>query len=159
MKCARDESLIIPPELLAALGEGSHERTLVVGIGSPHGEDMIGWRIADLIAQLGLPGVTVRRAQLPLDLLDWLECYSVTHIIDAMQSSTGDEAVVRCWQWPNVQGLVSSASTSHNFDIVSVLRLAGVLGKDRANIFIWGVMPASNDASIRASNSQATESE
>ncbi len=75
-------------------------QTLFVGLGSPHGDDQIGWLIADrLAAERGLPGtVAVRKAAIPLDLLDWLEGVDCLHVCDALQGPTTFGEVQR-WEW------------------------------------------------------------
>lgn len=135
---AHDENLTIPGELLKALRHHAPASVLVVGIGSPQAGDSIGWHLADLIFQQELPGVVVRRALVPLDLMDWIEDFSVIHLIDAMQGPPGEPAI-RCWHWPDGADLVSSATTSHGFDLISVLKLASALGRATSSIFLWGV--------------------
>ncbi len=108
----------------------------MVGIGSPQAGDSIGWHLADLIGQQELPGVVVRRALVPLDLLDWIDDYSIIHLLDAMPAGSTPH---RCWIWPDCAELLSSTTTSHTFDIVAVLQLASALKKTSASIFIWGL--------------------
>src|SRR5688572_26163325 len=47
--------------------------TLVVGIGSDHGDDRVGWLVADALQTRAPADVSVRHAKTPLDLLDWLD--------------------------------------------------------------------------------------
>lgn len=128
----------MPDDLLIELRSGGTEPTLVVGVGSHHGKDAIGWLMAERLNALDLPGVTVRRALVPLDLLDWLEDYTVVHLIDAMQD-TDAAADFRRWEWPDCQGIGQACGSTHGFDLVSVLRLAEQLGKAQARIVIWGI--------------------
>lgn len=60
-------------------------RTLIVGLGSPHGDDQVGWYVADALRPhvADFPQVEVRKALVPLDLLDWLEGVRVLHVCDA----------------------------------------------------------------------------
>jgi hypothetical protein len=51
----------------------SKPRTLFAGTGSPHGDDRIGWLIADALDKLVPPDVEVRLASTPSHLLDWLD--------------------------------------------------------------------------------------
>lgn len=62
--------------------------TLIVGIGSPHGSDRAGWLAAELlqshIATLALAyRCSCRIAQVPHQLLDWLQGQETAHLIDA----------------------------------------------------------------------------
>jgi hydrogenase maturation protease len=47
--------------------------TLIVGIGSPHGDDQIGWRIAEALMAEHRVGWIIRTARSPTDLLAWLD--------------------------------------------------------------------------------------
>lgn len=135
---AHDDNLTIPDELFTSLRHHAHASVLVVGIGSAQHGDHVGWQLADLISQQNLPSVVVRHALIPLDLLDWIEEFEAIHLIDAMQGPPGEPAV-RCWHWPDCADLVNRATTSHSFDLISVLKLASALGKATSSIVIWGV--------------------
>lgn len=72
----------------------------VIGIGSPHGEDIAGWEVIKQL-KTKLPGVAgnvvtserssiartdaieLRTASVPHDMLDWLDPHSPMHIVDA----------------------------------------------------------------------------
>ena len=45
--------------------------TLVVGVGSHHGDDQAGWLVADLLAASASEDVAVRKAKTPAEILDW----------------------------------------------------------------------------------------
>jgi hydrogenase maturation protease len=70
-------------------GMSEMARTLIVGLGSPHGDDQVGWRVAEALRPhvAHLSGVAVRTAAVPLDLLDWLEGVDSLHICDACCSA------------------------------------------------------------------------
>jgi Ni,Fe-hydrogenase maturation factor len=58
-------------------------RTLVVGLGSFHGDDQAGWKAIDQLEREQMPSVELRKALLPLDLLDWIDLNCRLHLIDA----------------------------------------------------------------------------
>jgi hydrogenase maturation protease len=111
-------------------------RTLIVGLGSPHGDDQVGWHVAEALRPrvAGLADVAVRTAPVPLDLLDWLEGFDCLHICDACCSeqppgtlhrltiggSGGDNEPLR--------GALELATLrcggSHDFGLPAVLELA-----------------------------------
>ncbi|MBC7966341.1 MAG: hypothetical protein H7Z17_10520 [Fuerstia sp.] len=60
-------------------------RVLVAGLGSSHGDDRAGWFVAERLADQFRthPRIDVRRAMIPLDVLDWLEGIDILHVCDA----------------------------------------------------------------------------
>ncbi len=79
--------------------------SLFVGIGSPHGNDRLGWAIADELAQrlgdhAGL--MDVRKAKSPVDLLDWLDGRERVFLCDACRMHL-DTGTIRCWEWPHAE--------------------------------------------------------
>lgn len=65
------------------LDSNSKSRTLVVGLGSFHGDDRAGWNVIDRLERLPLPGIELRKAMIPLDILDWIDTHCSLHLIDA----------------------------------------------------------------------------
>ena len=67
----------------------TRDKILIVGVGSAHGDDQAGWLVADELTRRIPDGrfISVRKASVPLDFLDWLENVKVLHLIDAIQAS------------------------------------------------------------------------
>jgi hydrogenase maturation protease len=65
------------------------QRVLIAGLGSPHGDDQAGWLVVEKLAIecQDDPDIMVRRASIPLDLLDWMEGVDVLHICDACEAT------------------------------------------------------------------------
>ncbi len=84
-------------------------KVLVAGLGSAHGDDQAGWLVAEQVLK-NVSGtleaseaqdengmsessrhlfqhVVVRRAIIPLDVLDWLEGVSILHVCDAFEAT------------------------------------------------------------------------
>ncbi len=122
-------------------------RTVVVGIGSPHGDDRAGWVIADALARhmeraagrsAGASGVEVRKAATPADLLDWLDGADRLLVCDAV-CGAGAPGTLHRWHWPDPRiGQVRSAG-SHDFGLAATLELAARLGRLPAEVVIWGI--------------------
>lgn len=114
-------------------------RTLIVGLGSPHGDDAAGWRVVEELQSAASPSIEIRPASDPTDVLLWISGVSQLHICDACQ--TGDEpGAIHSWQWP--EGIpVSSRSdlSSHGLKLPEVLQLADRLGMLPARVMIWGI--------------------
>ncbi|MEZ6043990.1 MAG: hydrogenase maturation protease [Planctomycetaceae bacterium] len=112
--------------------------TLIVGIGSPHGDDQVGWQIAQRLGSLVGKSVDVRQARSPQDLLDWLEGYKNLIICDACQGA-GQVGSYHHWSWPTNQLETIRTSGSHQVSLPVVLSLAAQLGRLPSKVQIWGV--------------------
>jgi hydrogenase maturation protease len=122
--------------------------TLIVGIGSEHGDDRVGWIVADKLRRqlIANSNVEVRTATVPLDLIDWLEGVDELQICDACESSGGDEEVHR-FAW-NDQSFVAGsrgvfterrATGTHGFGVVEVLQLLKAMGRLPKSVVIWAI--------------------
>ena len=114
-------------------------RSLLVGIGSPHGDDRVGWLIARRIGELLGAHLPVKIARTPAELLDWLEGIDTLHVCDAVV----DEAAVgtvRCWDWPAREIECVRFGGSHDIPLMSALALAEQLGRLPPKVRIWGVV-------------------
>ena len=112
--------------------------SLVVGIGSPNGDDRVGWEVADRLSAIAEHTVAVRCARTPADLLDWLEGIERLEICDAV-SSNSIVGSVACWQWPSAQIEQAGFHTSHDLSLPAALSPADALGHLPARVRIWGV--------------------
>jgi hydrogenase maturation protease len=128
---------------------------LFVGIGSPHGDDQVGWHVAErLRGRLSsVDGILIRRAILPIDLVDWLDEIGHLHVCDACQSGAPPGSLHR-WDWSaagrmDADGpspfdnfsLLRSTGT-HNCGLGEVLCLARKLGCLPSRVTVWGVEAA-----------------
>ncbi len=126
----------------------------VIGIGSCHGDDRLGWDVVERLATEFPHSAICYKASVPHDLLDWLEPASPTHIIDGCLTShascqrleiVADEAGQltatachagsrRAVKLPTLQ-----SNSSHQFDVLATLRLAAVLGKLPQQLIVWAI--------------------
>ncbi len=67
-------------------------RPLVVGIGSPHGDDQAGWLLIERLSSQVSSQVRLRTASVPHNLIDWSDDCDALYIIDACDDS---ETVMR----------------------------------------------------------------
>ena len=150
-------------------------KILVAGLGSRHGDDQAGWLVAEQVLKKVsgaleaeeeqdqnlmqessrhlLQHVVVRRAMIPLDLLDWLEGVSILHVCDACETTQSHEKLKR-FTW-NAGVLVNSDRAghadvnaalklrrghgSHDFGLPDVLRLAETTGMLPKQVIIWAI--------------------
>ena len=150
-------------------------KILVAGLGSRHGDDQAGWLVAEQVLKKVsgaleaeeeqdqnlmqessrhlFQHVVVRRAMIPLDLLDWLEGVSILHVCDACETTQSHEKLKR-FTW-NAGVLVNSDRAghadvnaalrlrrgrgSHDFGLPDVLRLAETTGMLPKQVIIWAI--------------------
>lgn len=133
----------------------SRKTDLFVGIGSPHGDDQVGWLVAEQLREHAscVDGILIRCAILPIDLLDWLDGIGHLHVCDACQggalpgllhrwdwSAAGRREVDCSWPFDNLTVLRSAGT--HKCGLREVLRLAGKLGCLPSKMTVWGVEAA-----------------
>jgi hydrogenase maturation protease len=112
--------------------------TLLVGLGSPYGDDQIGWRVAEAIEEKHLPGLRVCRASSPLDLLGWLENVDRLVVCDACQGG-GQVGSWHRWCWPSDEIAPLKFRGSHDLGLSAALDLAERLGQLPRQVTIWAV--------------------
>ena len=149
-------------QLFNALSQGKNRphvstpRTLIVGIGSPHGDDQAGWLVADrLSGELVHEAVAVRKATSPADLLDWVDDFERLIICDACRGMTRAGSLNR-WMWPAGEIAEARWSGTHDLALPGALRLAAGLGRLPDPTVIWAVEGSSCDALAPLSAAIAT---
>jgi len=100
-----------------------NDRALVVGIGSPYGDDRVGWLVAERIAEMLGNRFIVRCARSPAELLDWLDGVAELHVCDAFASHT-QIGEAWCWQWPLPEIESAHFHGSHDLSLPAALALA-----------------------------------
>lgn len=130
---------------------------LVIGIGSPHGDDRAGWEVIDRLSVLGLncsPNC-FHKAAVPHDALDWFDPQTTTHVVDAVASRS--DRLLRFEFTRNSQGEWQTLLTdqdngrysvdfpalrshsTHQFDLRSVLELAAALNTLPQRLVLWAI--------------------
>jgi len=113
-------------------------RTLLVGIGSSHGDDRVGWLLAQQVAAQ-LPGdLDVRCAGAPAELLGWLDGRDALIVCDAVVAD-GTPGECRAWDWPAEEIRQARFTGSHDLSLAAVLALAGELGRLPARVRVWAI--------------------
>lgn len=113
------------------------ESLLFVGLGSPHGDDQIGWLVVDEVARL-LGDLTCRKAASPAELFDWLYPCGCLEICDAIKSPD-PVGTIRSWTWPAQDlGEIAFVGT-HDVSLVAMLQLSEQMGRLPSSVRIWGV--------------------
>lgn len=128
--------------------------TLVVGIGSPHGDDQAGWRVIDLLAQSMLGHCQLARAKVPHELLDGLGDVQRMHVVDACSTADTTEGLMRfelTADKDQADRLIFvpadrregepalRSGMTHHIDLMSVMRLAQALRKLPRQVVLWTI--------------------
>jgi len=109
-----------------------------VGLGSPHGDDRIGWVVVQELAT-AMPGkVDARTGRHPAELLDWLYGVDDLVVCDACRSG-GRTGQLHRWCWPTDSLAIPERSGSHDLTLPFALALAGRLGRLPERVTVWGV--------------------
>jgi len=108
------------------LGGSSLKR--VVGIGSPHGHDRVGWLLIERLSKRSDVSATVVRLSTPLELLDHLEECEFLLVVDACQTGAVEGSVIRL-DWPDRRIQTHQSLSSHGMGIGESLQLAKRLGR------------------------------
>lgn len=123
---------------------------LVVGVGSHHGADQLGWRVVESLRTRVGDDVETRCALSPADVLDWARDFRELHIVDACQGLPAGERIGR-WRWPELPTqLNSDRFSSHASDVRSALTLGERLGLLPPTVVVWGLSIDSGDQELSA---------
>jgi hydrogenase maturation protease len=117
--------------------------TLFVGLGSAHGDDQVGWLVAERLRGR----LAVRQATIPAQVLDWLDGVESLHLCDACRGTeTSGRLHHLTWSRgdatrPGVLAEVVRlrSSGTHDFGLGVVLDLADRLGKLPESVHLWAV--------------------
>lgn len=126
-------------------------RTLVVGIGSPHGDDQLGWRIAQRLAA----SCDTRCAATPAELLGELPIAAERlELVDAC-ADLPPQAAFCVWSLDQflAHPVTRSALSSHLISLPATLRLAAELNVLPPRVRVWGVRGERFDAASDLSDS------
>ncbi|NQV27429.1 MAG: hydrogenase maturation protease [Rhodopirellula sp.] len=130
-------------------------RTLLVGIGSRHGDDQIGWLVAESLRPVTAANVDVRQASTPSQLLDWLDGVDRLIVCDACQRYGGSclenddvkkNSSLHRWEWPTLEVSSLRSAGSHAFGLPQVLQLAERLNRLPPVVVVFGIEASRFDA-------------
>jgi hydrogenase maturation protease len=114
------------------------EPLLIVGLGSPHGDDRIGWAVIDRLGARPPGAAAARKVRGGAELLELLDGQSGVILVDA-SAPTGRAGTLRRIEWPSPSlgegGLVSS----HGLGLVGALRMAEAIGRLPRRVVIFAV--------------------
>jgi len=137
-----DRSTIDASEKPHVTDELLPEAVLIAGLGSPQGDDRLGWIAAELVRESSSADVAVLAVRSPLDLLDRLQPALALIVIDAVRSDRPLGAIVRLGRWSHdafraMQG--PACASTHGWGLVETLQLAQRLNREPRRIVFYGV--------------------
>jgi len=116
----------------------------IIGIGSPFGDDQLGWLVVDALQQncyldqtLRQPLTYIKADRPGANLLELMQQAGIVILIDAMQTGAEPGAVKR-FESHEVENLVMPWS-SHGIGIASTLALARALGELPSRLILYGI--------------------
>jgi hydrogenase maturation protease len=112
----------------------------VLGVGSSHGDDSIGWQVVDALSQHIWSGLYLRKLASPIEIIDCLDSATTVHVVDAA-IGIDDDSPFGCFQYSDQSHRaeiesISTAST-HGIGVWDSLRLADSLGYATDHLTIW----------------------
>ena len=113
----------------------------VVGVGSPHGDDRVGWRLVEDLAESARPGVEAVAVSQPLDLVDHLDDCSVLIVVDACRTGRAAGSAI-VFEWPEDRPKFEGSGSTHGLGLAMALEMAGVLGRLPSSVVLFAVEAA-----------------
>lgn len=138
-------------------------RILVAGIGSPHGEDQIGWIAVDSLKRVFDKRLSSEiefiKLQTPVDLLEYTSegLFNdlnreprIWVLVDACLADGSDNpaSVVYCWKWPELPCESFTKTSTHALGVVDTLTLAQALEILPETVWIYGIQVDQDQSSI-----------
>ncbi len=102
--------------------------TLIAGLGSPHGDDQLGWVAIDRLRPRLPAGIIATKFRDGIDLLECLDGQDAAVVIDAVEPA-GQPGTIRSFQWPCPELVACLKLSTHGLSLVEALCLAECLGR------------------------------
>ncbi len=116
----------------------------VIGLGSDHGDDRVGWKVIAQLQTIRPIRVQAQSIHDPLVIMDLpADCQSLI-VIDACRGA-GEPGSIHRFQWPDSRLDVVIGESSHGLGLASALRLAEVLGKLPPWVVIFAIEADSSE--------------
>jgi len=110
----------------------------VVAIGSPHGDDQAGWRIAERFRDRGNVNAGVVALSDASQLLESIDKCDRLIVVDACCGS-GKPGTVTRLEWPDERIVERHSHSTHGIGVADVLQLAESLDRLPREVLIFGI--------------------
>jgi hydrogenase maturation protease len=101
--------------------------TVIVGLGSPHGDDQLGWIAVDRLRPRLPAGISAHKVPGGLELLECLKGQDSAVVIDAA-APAGRPGTIRSFAWPSPALAGCAPLSTHGLGLIDALNLAEALG-------------------------------
>jgi hydrogenase maturation protease len=112
--------------------------TIVAGIGSPHGDDQAGWRVAALLARRSELPAHIITVHEPTQVLEALRGCERLIIVDACHWGGVVGSVLRL-SWPDARIAAARRHSTHGIGIADVLTLAERFDELPSVVEVYGI--------------------
>ncbi len=113
----------------------------IIGIGSPFGDDQVGWKIIKALEQesstIPVSEWTLARCDSPSNLLSLMKGAKCVYLIDAVQTGA-TPGTIHHWQGEEIINFAHSLS-SHGIDVASVIALGKALAELPPTLILYGI--------------------
>jgi hydrogenase maturation protease len=110
----------------------------IIAVGSPHGDDQIGWRVVERLQRKFWPSIHATAVSEPVRVLDHLGGCETLLLVDACRSGAPAGAIHRL-VWPDPRLREPDNASTHGFGVARVLELAAALGCLPPQVVLIGV--------------------
>ena len=117
-------------------------RQVIVGVGSPHGWDSLGWQVIDELAQRDLGAKLIKCEASGLDWIEQVRPADQLTFVDALIGPGTPGAVQRFVLTAEHLSPDQTDVSSHGFGLQYSLRLGYALRKLPAEFTLYGALPA-----------------
>ena len=95
--------------------------SVIVGLGSPHGDDQLGWVAIDRLRPRLPAGIAAHKVRGGIELLECLEGQDAAVVIDAA-APAGRPGTIRSFAWPSPELAGCAPWSTHGLGLVEALR-------------------------------------
>lgn len=111
----------------------------IVGVGSPQGDDAVGWELVRRLRLREWPGaVECYAIDGGQDLLDLLDGQGSLIMVDAV-ATRGSPGHLHRFVWPDARLDILRPGSTHHLQPTQSLHLAAALGILPPNVIVWGI--------------------
>jgi hydrogenase maturation protease len=110
----------------------------IVCIGSPHGDDGVGWQLAARLAEYPELPAEVHSVAQPSLIWQYLPNCSQLILVDAVVAGQIPGTIVR-WQWPEPRINMPHQLSTHGIGLGTILELAQQLGRLPPTVILFGL--------------------
>jgi hydrogenase maturation protease len=112
--------------------------SLILGLGSPHGDDQLGWVAIDRMRPRLPAGTYAHKIRGGFDLIEYLEGHDTAVVIDAA-SPAGRPGSIRSFTWPCPELVHCILLSSHGLGLVEAIQLTEALGRLPQHLKIYTI--------------------